>query len=152
MIEVGKLCELSGKATEYTAPRMYGSGSWSPGMSTGCSTNTVKVSTNTFSSTGNTTTGITYGSPTISSSSFNPTDLNYGVLCEEYVDPYSMTLKEYSYYYLHKPCKFMPNGTIGLVVDISTKTLPFGQQVLCRILIEDRLYVVFLDELKELGE
>jgi len=145
VIEVGKLCELNGKAMKHSPPMTYGSGSWSPGFST----NTVKVS-NTFSSTGNTTAGITCGSPTVSSRSLGPNliDLNYGVLCEEYVNSANITLREYSYYYLNKPCKFLPNGTVGLVVDIGTKTLPFGQQVFCRILIEDKLYVVFQEELK----
>lgn len=46
MIEVGKLYELNGKATQYTAPMTYGSGSW--GTITGQAANTVKISTNTY--------------------------------------------------------------------------------------------------------
>ena len=136
MIEVGKLYELNGKATHPSLPmKVVSSGSWS--MPVSVATNTINVSSSSYVPK-----PMSYGvTATVS--------LIYGVLCEEYVDPVRMSLKEYSFHYLNKPCKFLPNGTIGLVVDISNKTMPFAQQSLCRILIEDKLYVVFLDELKE---
>lgn len=88
-----------------------------------------------------------YSSPSVSSSSFNSVDLVYGVFCEEYVDTSTMTIKEISYRYLNQPCKFMPNGTIGLVVQAYSLD-GLVKMNFARIVIEDRLYVVYQEELK----
>lgn len=143
MIEVGKLYELNGRAISPGTQQIYTSGSWSPGMLTGFS----KTPANTLTSN---------RSQTISSSSYvqgnfqATVSLAYGVMCEEYVDTSSMTIKEISYNHYNKPCIFIPNGTVGLVVQAYSLD-GLVKMNFARILIEDRLYVVFQEELKAIS-